>query len=205
MEKRALIIVDLLNQLFPNPPISLFHSCPYTLLIATLLSAQCTDKMVNKVTPHLFAKASTPKAMAALPLETLLAIIRPCGLSPKKAKAIHALSKILIEKHEGQVPDNFADLEALPGVGHKTASVVLSQAFHIQTFPVDTHIHRCSKRWGLSTGKTVLQTEKAVKKIFPKHIWNKLHLQIIYYARQYCPAKGHSIEKCPICYRLSLI
>ena len=199
MKKRAEQIQKILDELFPNPEIPLQHSDPYTLLIAVLLSAQCTDARVNLVTPHLFAKASTPQEMVKLTIAEIAAIIRTCGLSNTKAKAIWNLSKILIEKHQGQVPASFASLEELPGVGHKTASVVMSQAFKVSAFPVDTHIHRCAKRWGLSNGKNVEKTEKDLKKAFPEKSWNKVHLQIIYFARKYCPAVGHQAEKCPIC------
>ncbi|HEY5260104.1 MAG TPA: endonuclease III [Rhabdochlamydiaceae bacterium] len=179
------------------------HSDPYTLLIAVLLSAQCTDARVNLVTPHLFAKASTPQEMVQLSIPEITALIRTCGLAPTKAKAIWKLSEILIEKHKGKVPKSFKSLEALPGVGHKTASVVMSQAFHHPAFPVDTHIHRCAKRWGLSKGLNVVQTEKDLKRHFPKSSWNKLHLQIIYFARKFCPAKGHKPQQCPICKHLA--
>lgn len=192
-------IQDILDDLFPDPPIPLTHADPFTLLIAVLLSAQCTDKRVNQVTPALFALADSPEQMALLSPEEVEAIIKPCGLGATKSRNIVMLSKILIESHEGRVPDTFAELEALPGVGHKTASVVMSQAFCHPAFPVDTHIHRCAKRWGLSSGKSVETTEADLKRLFPKESWNKLHLQIIYYARQYCPARGHTIDECPIC------
>lgn len=198
-EERAKLILTILNEKFPNPSIPLKHKDPYTLLIAVLLSARCTDAMVNRVTPSLFAKASTPKEMVDLSIEEIRAIIKPCGLSPTKAKAIWHLSKILLEKHHGKVPRNFDDLEALPGVGHKTASVVMAQAFHQSAFPVDTHIHRCAKRWGLSSGKNVVQTERDLKKLIPKKDWIKAHLQIIYFARQFCTAKKHDKSVCPIC------
>jgi len=191
-----------LDRYFPNPPIPLKHEDHYTLLIAVLLSAQCTDARVNIITPKLFKRAKTPADMITLSIQEIEDIIRPCGLAPSKSKAIWNLSKLLIEKHDGQVPDTFEELEALPGVGHKTASVVMSQAFQKPAFPVDTHIHRCAKRWKLSTGKNVTQTEKDLKKAFPMDQWNKLHLQIIYFARQFCPAKGHDANKCPICSRL---
>lgn len=192
-------IQRILNKLFPNPPIPLKHSSHYTLLIAVLLSAQCTDKKVNEVTPKLFAKAKTPEQMAKLSVSEIQSIIRPCGLAPTKAKAIKRLSEILIEDYGEEIPRTIEELEKLPGVGHKTASVVAIQALKIPAFPVDTHIHRCAKRWGLSSGKNVKQTEKDLKKLFPKPSWEKLHLQIIYYARKYCPAKGHKLEECPIC------
>jgi endonuclease-3 len=203
MNTRAKKIQQILDDLFPNPTVPLTHSDPYTLLIAVLLSAQCTDARVNLVTPHLFSRASTPEEMIALPIEEIAAIIRTCGLSNTKAKAIWNLSKMLIDRHRGKVPASFAALEKLPGVGHKTASVVMAQAFHQPAFPVDTHIHRCAKRWGLSSGKNVEQTEKDLKRLFPKKSWNKLHLQIIYFARKYCPAAGHKQQKCPICKELT--
>lgn len=199
MKKKAQEIQKILNKLFPHPSIPLEHKEAYTLLIAVLLSAQCTDVRVNEVTPALFAIASSPEEMITLNISEIAEFIRPCGLSNTKAKAIWNLSRILIEKHKGKVPSSFDDLEKLPGVGHKTASVVMSQAFHKPAFPVDTHIHRCAKRWGLSSGKNVVQTEKDLKRLFPKHSWNKLHLQIIYFARKYCPARGHDPKKCPIC------
>lgn len=193
------LILDTLDTLFPNPPIPLNHKDPYTLLIAVLLSAQCTDERVNQVTPALFNLADTPDAMMHQPVDAIQAIIRPCGLSQKKAQAIKALSKILVEKHQSTVPASFEDLEKLPGVGHKTASVVMSQAFNIPAFPVDTHIHRLAKRWGLSDGTSVIKTEADLKAHFPKKRWNKLHLQLIYYARTHCPARGHNIDQCPLC------
>lgn len=199
MTTKAREIQQILDQLFPNPSIPLEHKDPYTLLIAVLLSAQCTDARVNQITPKLFAKAATPQAMVELSIADIAEIIRPCGLSNTKAKAIWNLSHILLKKHKGKVPSSFAALEKLPGVGHKTASVVMSQAFHKPAFPVDTHIHRCAKRWGLSSGKSVEQTEKDLKWHFPKSSWNKVHLQIIYFARKYCPARGHDAHKCPIC------
>jgi endonuclease-3 len=196
---RAQRVQTLLQELFPAPQIPLQHTSPYTLLIAVLLSAQCTDLRVNQITPKLFARAKTPQKMVQLPLTEIEEIIRPCGLGKTKARAIWNLSKIILEKHEGMVPDTFAELEALPGVGHKTASVVMVQAFGKPAFPVDTHIHRCARRWKLSSGKSVAQTEKDLKALFPEEAWKKLHLQIILYARSYCPARGHQIEKCPIC------
>ena len=198
-KEKAKIIQKILNSLFPNPSIPLTHKDPYTLLIAVLLSAQCTDVRVNLITPILFAKASTPKEMIRLSIDEIQNIIRPCGLSNAKAKAIWNLSKILLEKHGGKVPKTFEELEELPGVGHKTASVVMVQAFHLPAFPVDTHIHRCAKRWGLSSGKNVKQTEKDLKTLFSKKDWTKVHLQIIYFARKYCPARGHRTADCPIC------
>ena len=192
-------IRHILNELYPAPPIPLKHSDHYTLLIAVLLSAQCTDARVNTITPKLFVKADTPQKMVQLSVKDIEDIIRPCGLAPRKAKAIWELSKILIDKHHGLVPNTFEELEYLPGVGHKTASVVMSQAFHQAAFPVDTHIHRCAKRWGLSSGKSVVQTEADLKKLFPKNTWNRVHLQIIYFAREYCPARSHDPDTCPIC------
>jgi endonuclease-3 len=198
-KEKAKQVQRILDALFPHPTIPLAHTDPYTLLIAVLLSAQCTDARVNQVTPRLFAKASTPKQMIALTIEEIADIIRPCGLTNNKSKAIWNLSKIILEKHKGKVPKSFDALEKLPGVGHKTASVVMAQAFHVPAFPVDTHIHRCAHRWGLSTGKTVEKTEKDLKELFPKKSWTKVHLQIIYFARKYCPARGHKKEECPIC------
>jgi endonuclease-3 len=198
-KERAKFIVEKLEALFPEVPIPLQHKDPYTLLIAVLLSAQCTDERVNKVTPFLFAKADNPFDMAKLPVEEIKEIIRPCGLSPKKSTAISELSKILVDKYNGAVPESFELLEELPGVGHKTASVVMSQAFGHPAFPVDTHIHRLAQRWKLTNGKNVEQTEADLKKIFKKELWNKLHLQIIYFGRAYCPSRGHKKEDCPIC------
>jgi len=192
--ERIKFVIDTLEKLYPNPPIPLNHKDPYTLLIAVLLSAQCTDERVNRITPALFAVADNPYDMVKLSVEEIAEIIRPCGLTPMKSKGIYGLSKILIEKHHGQVPMSFEALEELPAVGHKTASVVMAQAFDIPAFPVDTHIHRLMYRWNLSNGKSVAQTEKDAKRLFPKEIWNKLHLQIIYYARQYSPARGWNLE-----------
>ena len=188
-------LIKELENLFPKVPIPLNHKDPYTLLIAVLLSAQCTDERVNQITPNLFKKADNPYDMINLSIEEIKEIIRPCGLSPMKSKGIYGLSKIIIEKHNGLVPKTFEDLEELPGVGHKTASVVMSQAFGFPAFPVDTHIHRLMYRWGLSNGSNVKQTEKDAKRIFPQENWNKLHLQIIFYARQYSPARGWDINK----------
>ena len=188
-------IIDTLELLYPEVPIPLNHTDSYTLLVAVLLSAQCTDERVNKITPTLFKKANNPYDMVKLSVTDIENIIRPCGLSPMKSKGIYRLSKIIIEKHNGIVPSNFADLEELPSVGHKTASVVMSQAFGFPAFPVDTHIHRMMYRWSLSSGKNVIITEKDAKRLFPKDLWNKLHLQIIYYAREYSPARGWNIEK----------
>jgi endonuclease-3 len=198
-KEKAQYVVDTLESLYPETPIPLDHKDPYTLLVAVLLSAQCTDVRVNQVTPQLFAKADTPQAMVGLAVAEIKDIIRPCGLSPRKSKAIYDLSHILLDQHEGKVPADFEALEALPGVGHKTASVVMSQAFEVPAFPVDTHIHRLMYRWTLSTGKNVVQTEKDAKRLFPKDKWNKLHLQIIFFGREYCPARGHDPKVCPIC------
>lgn len=189
-KEKGLFIMEELEKLFPKTPIPLQHKDTYTLLIAVLLSAQCTDKRVNQITPILFERADNPYDMAQLSTENIRAIIKPCGLSPKKSKAISELSKIIIEKHHGEVPNTFEALEALPGVGHKTASVVMSQAFGVPAFPIDTHIHRLLYRWGLTDGKNVKQSEKDAKSIFPKSSWNKLHLQIIFYGRLYSPARN---------------
>lgn len=192
-------IIIILEDLYQDVPIPLDHHSNYTLLVAVLLSAQCTDKRVNLTTPHLFDLAEDPYQMVELSIDQIKEIIKPCGLSPSKSKAIWNLSKILIDQHGGEVPNTFKDLEALPGVGHKTASVVMAQGFGVPAFPVDTHIHRLIYRWGLSTGKNVQQTEKDCKRLFPKELWNKLHLQIIFFGREYCPARGHDPLKCPIC------
>lgn len=197
--ERIEFILDRLQTLYPNPPIPLDHKDPFTLLVAVLLSAQCTDERVNTVTPALFARADNPFDMAKVPVEEIQTIIRPCGLSPQKSKAISVLSKMLVEEHNGEVPADFAALERLPGVGHKTASVVMSQAFGIPAFAVDTHIHRLAQRWGLTSGKNVVQTEADLKKAFPKERWNALHLQIIYYGREYCSARGCDGRVCEIC------
>jgi len=188
-----------LEELYPTTPIPLDHRDPFTLLIAVLLSAQTTDKRVNLVTPALFARADTPEKMMRLSVEEIRDLIKTCGLSPQKAKAIAALSRILVEKHHGQVPRTFEELEALPGVGHKTASVVMAQAFGVPAFPVDTHIHRLAQRWGLSRGRSVAETERDLKKAFPEASWNKLHLQIIFYGREHCTARGCDGTKCAIC------
>jgi endonuclease-3 len=198
-KEKAEAIALKLEELYPLVPIPLDHKDPYTLLVAVLLSAQCTDERVNKVTPHLFELADNPYEMAQVPVEDIKAIIRPCGLSPRKSKAISELSNIIISEHNGIVPQDWDALEALPGVGHKTASVVMSQAFGVPAFPVDTHIHRLAYRWTLSTGKNVEKTEADLKKLFPKESWNKLHLQIIFFGREYCPARGHDPRQCPIC------
>ncbi len=192
-EKGKFILTEL-ERLYPETPIPLDHSDAYTLLIAVLLSAQCTDERVNKITPNLFKKAKTPHEMILLSVEEIREIIRPCGLSPRKSQAIWDLSNIIIDKHLGEVPNNFEDLEALPGVGHKTASVVMSQAFGVPAFPVDTHIHRLLTRWGISSGKNVEETEREAKKLFPRDTWNKLHLQIIFYGREYSPARSPKKE-----------
>ena len=191
-------IIDTLELLFPKVPVPLNHKDPYTLLIAVLLSAQSTDIRVNKITPILFAKADNPYDMVKLSIDDIRQIIRPVGLSPMKSKGIHGLSQILIKKHNGEVPANFEDLEELPAVGHKTAGVVLAQAFNIPTFPVDTHIHRLMYRWGMSNGKNVKTTEKDAKRLFPKDLWNKLHLQIIWYGRKFSPARGWNLNNDPI-------
>ena len=202
--ERVQFILDTLENLYPEVPIPLDHTDAYTLLIAVLLSAQCTDKRVNLITPSLFAKANNPSEMVKLTIEEIREIIKPCGLSPFKSKAIFNLSQIILDKHNGQVPETFEELEALPGVGHKTASVVMSQAFGVPAFPVDTHIHRLAVRWKLSNGKNVEQTEKDLKRLTPRELWNKIHLQIIFYGREYCPARGHVVENCPICKAIQL-
>ncbi len=198
-KEKAAAIAEILDELYPEVPIPLNHQDAYTLLVAVLLSAQCTDERVNKVTPHLFELADNPYIMAEQSVEDIKSIIRPCGLAPRKSQAIYELSNILIEKHGGQVPKDMKALEALPGVGHKTASVVMAQAFGEPAFPVDTHIHRLAYRWALSTGKNVERTEADLKRVFPREKWNKLHLQIIYFGREYCPARRHDPGQCPIC------
>lgn len=192
-------VLQRLQQLYPETPVPLDHKDPYTLLVAVLLSAQCTDERVNQVTPALFSAADNPLDMAALEVEQIRAIIRPCGLSPQKSKAIKRLSEILLDEHGGAVPADMEALERLPGVGHKTASVVMSQAFGVPAFPVDTHIHRLAQRWGLSSGKNVVQTERDLKRLFPEEYWNRLHLQIIFYGREYCTARGCDGRVCDIC------
>lgn len=192
-------IVRTLEKLYPDPPIPLQHKDAYTLLISVLLSAQCTDERVNKTTPTLFKHADNPYDMVKMSVEEIREIIKPCGLSPMKSKGIHGLSQILINKHGGEVPGSFEELEALPAVGHKTASVVMTQWFGQPAFPVDTHIHRLAYRWGLTNGKSVEQTEKDLKRLIPESKWNKAHLQIIYFGREYCPARGHFWKECPIC------
>lgn len=198
-QEKANHIAAILNSYYPETPVPLDHHDSYTLLIAVLLSAQCTDERVNKITPLLFAEADTPFAMAELDVDFIRSIIRPCGLSPRKSKAISELSQILIDKYDGEVPQSFEALEELPGVGHKTASVVMAQAFGVPAFPVDTHIHRLAYRWCLTTGKNVEKTEKDLKRLFPKETWNKLHLQIIFFGREFCPARAHDMKTCPIC------
>lgn len=194
-KEKAKYIIDVLENQYPEVPIPLIHSDPYTLLIAVLLSAQCTDARVNLITPILFSKAKTPQEMIQLSPNQIREIIKPCGLSPKKSSAIHELSRILLDKHQGEVPISFEALEELPGVGHKTASVVMSQAFGVPAFPVDTHIHRLLTRWGISNGKNVVETEKQAKKYFPIEKWNRLHLQIIFYGREFSPARSPKKEK----------
>jgi endonuclease-3 len=197
--ERVDYILQRLQALYPNPPVPLDHTDTYTLLVAVLLSAQCTDERVNQVTPALFTLADNPFDMAKVTVEQIKAIIRPCGLSPQKSKAISVLSQMLVERYDGEVPADMAALEELPGVGHKTASVVMSQAFNIPAFAVDTHIHRLAQRWGLTNGKNVQQTEKDLKRLFPKESWNHLHLQIIYYAREFCSARSCDGRVCEIC------
>ena len=198
-EERVAFIDKRLAQLYPKPPVPLDHQDPFTLLIAVLLSAQCTDERVNQVTPSLFAAADTPETMAELSVEHIRSIIRPCGLSPQKSKAIKGLSQLLITQHNSQVPRTFAELEALPGVGHKTAGVVMAQAFGHPAFPVDTHIHRLAQRWGLTRGKNVVETERDLKRVFQESRWNDLHLQIIFYGREFCTARGCDGRVCEIC------
>ncbi|MFK7925065.1 MAG: endonuclease III [Bacteroidia bacterium] len=197
--EKVQFVLETLESLYPETPVPLDHKDPYTLLVAVLLSAQCTDVRVNQVTPALFELADNPQVMAQVPVDDIRAIIRPCGLSPRKSKAISELSQILLDQHDGIVPQDFTALEALPGVGHKTASVVMAQAFGVPAFPVDTHIHRLLHRWTLSNGKNVEVTERDAKRLFPRALWNKLHLQIIFFGREYCPARGHNPYECPIC------
>ena len=196
------LILETLQALYPEPEIPLNSSNPFTHLVAVLLSAQCTDARVNTVTPTLFDQANTANKMTEISVRTIADIIRPCGLAPRKSQAIADLSQILVDRYDGQVPANMAALESLPGVGHKTAQVVMAQCFGLPTFPVDTHIHRLIYRWGLSNGKSVEQTERDCKRLFPKERWNDLHLQIIYFGRQYCPARGHTWITCPLCSRI---
>lgn len=198
-KEKAEDIAQILEELYPEVPVPLDHKDPYTLLIAVLLSAQCTDARVNQITPLLWEMADNPYDMITHSIDEIKAIIRPCGLSPSKSKAIWNLSQILIDQHDGEVPQSFEALEALPGVGHKTASVVMAQAFGVPAFPVDTHIHRLAYRWCLSTGKNVDKTEKDLKRLYDPSLWNKLHLQIIFFGREYCPARGHKVNECPIC------
>jgi len=197
--EKAERILKQLNELYPDPPVPLDHSDPFTLLVSVLLSAQTTDERVNMVTPGLFALASTPRAMAEVSVEDILAEIRTVGLAPTKAKNIRRLSELIVERHGGEVPRDMDALEALPGVGHKTASVVMIQAYEVPAFPVDTHIHRLAARWGLSTGKSVEKTEADLKRVFPIETWIKLHLQIIYFGREHCPARSHDLKECPVC------
>lgn len=201
----AKLVGRILDREFPDPPIPLDHRDPFTFLIAVVLSAQCTDLRVNQITPLLFDQlGATPLELANIDPDAIRDIIRPCGLSPAKSKAIRGLSRIILEQHNGRVPASFEALEALPGVGHKTASVIMSQCFGVPAMPVDTHIHRCSRRWGLSDGSTVERTERDLKELFPAKRWNLLHLQIIHFARRFCPARGHKIDACPICSDLAL-
>jgi endonuclease-3 len=197
--EKAERIAKILDELYPDPPVPLDHADPYTLLIAVLLSAQCTDTRVNLTTPKLFARARTPRQMVKLSADQIREIIKPCGLSPAKSKAIRGLSELLLERHAGQVPSDFEALEALPGVGHKTASVVMCHAFGVPAFPVDTHIHRLAARWGLSDGSSVEKTERDLKRLWPEATWEKLHLQIIFFGREHCPALRHDFAACPIC------
>jgi endonuclease-3 len=201
-KERAETVHRRLDELYPKTDVPLEHTDPYTLLVAVVLSAQCTDKMVNRVTPNLWKLAKTPESMSKQPVDRIQKIIQPCGLSPQKAKAISGLSKILVEEHDGVVPKDFEALERLPGVGHKTASVVMAQAFGVPAFPIDTHIHRLAQRWGLTSGKNVVQTEKDLKKLFPIESWNRLHLQIIFYGREHCTARGCDGTVCGICKEL---
>lgn len=197
--EKALRIQTILDDLYPEPPIPLDHTDPFTLIVAVALSAQTTDKKVNQVTPALFRRAPTPQAMAQIPVEEVRSLIREVGLAPTKARNLVAMSEQLVRLHGGRVPNDPDALEALPGVGHKTASVVMAQAFGVPAFPVDTHIHRLAARWGLSNGRNVTQTERDLKKVFPREAWNRLHLQIIYFGREHCPARGHDLTTCPIC------
>ncbi|HUH38707.1 MAG TPA: endonuclease III [Spongiibacteraceae bacterium] len=199
--ERAALVLQRLQELYPDPPIPLDHRDPYTLLIAVLLSAQCTDERVNRITPALFALADNPHDMARHSVDAINAIVRPCGLAPRKARAIRDLSEILVRDYGGEVPADLEALKTLPGVGHKTASVVMSQAFGVPAFPVDTHIHRLAQRWGLTSGKSVVQTERDLKKLFPVESWNALHLQIIYYGREHCSARGCDGTVCELCRR----
>ncbi len=200
--ERASHVLKRLGELYPDPPIPLDHKDAYTLLVAVLLSAQCTDVRVNLVTPRLFALADHPQEMARVPVAKIEEIVKPCGLGPQKARAISKLSQILVEQHGGKVPASLEELEKLPGVGHKTAQVVMAQAFHVPSFPVDTHIHRLAQRWGLSSGRSVVQTERDLKRLFPSETWNKLHLQVIYFGREHCSARGCDGTACQLCREL---
>ncbi len=202
-QEKVKVIIRILGRLYPAPKIPLRHTSPFTLLVAALLSGQSTDKCVNRITPTLFKLAGTPQKMAKLTPARVYRIIRPCGLGPAKSKNLVALSKKLVREFGGKVPQTFEELESLPGVGHKTASVVMAQAFGKDAFPVDTHIHRLAKRWRLSSGRNVVQTERDLKRLFPQNKWRKLHLQIIFFGREYCPARGHDAKKCPICSKVS--
>ncbi len=204
-QEKADYILRRLEELYPETPIPLDHTDAYTLLIAVLLSAQCTDVRVNQITPKLFKRANTPQKMVKVPVSEIEDIIRPCGLAPRKSKAISDLSQILLDKYKGEVPQSFEALEELPGVGHKTASVVMAQSFGVPAFPVDTHIHRLAQRWGLTSGKNVEQTEEDLKKVFPRDKWNKLHLQIIFYGREHCTARGCDGLECDICSSLNFL
>lgn len=204
-QEKADYILRRLEELYPETPIPLDHTDAYTLLIAVLLSAQCTDVRVNQITPKLFKRANTPQKMVKVPVSEIEDIIRPCGLAPRKSKAISDLSQILLDKYKGEVPQSFEALEELPGVGHKTASVVMAQSFGVPAFPVDTHIHRLAQRWGLTSGKNVEQTEEDLKKVFPREKWNKLHLQIIFYGREHCTARGCDGLECDICSSLNFL
>jgi endonuclease III len=197
--EKAERIMAMLAELYPETPVPLDHEDPFTLLVAVLLSAQCTDERVNQVTPKLFRRAKTPQKMRRLEVEEIREIIRPCGLSPQKSKAIHRLSEMIVDQHGGEVPADFEALEDLPGVGHKTASVVMAQAFGVPAFPVDTHIHRLAARWGLSDGRSVEKTERDLKRVFPREEWNRLHLRIIFFGREFCPARSHDPRECSIC------
>ena len=203
-QERAKFVKEKLDELFPDPQIPLRHTNTFTFLVAVLLSAQCTDKRVNEVAPKLFNIADTPQKMAKLSVKKIEDVIRPCGLAPAKSRHISELSKILVSKFHGEIPSSFPELESLPGVGHKTVSVIMGQAFGMPAFPVDTHIHRLAARWKLSDGSSVEKTERDLKKLFPESDWNRLHLQIIYFGREFCPARGHDASKCPICSRIAV-
>lgn len=203
VSERSAIVLKWLQKLFPQPEVSLRHHNAFTFLVAVILSAQCRDERVNQVTAQLFAQADSPEKLHQMPIEVLETLIHPCGLFRHKAKFLKQLAEILVRQHQGQVPSSLKDLENLPGVGHKTASVMVSQYFHKNAFPVDTHIHRCARRWGLSNGQNVHQTEKDLCSLYPSKLWRTLHVQIILYARKYCPARGHKEEQCPICRELN--